>query len=130
MDVESLEKIVAERHTAVEDWIRRHAEKVCFPIYSSVDLRDAGFKMSAIDANIFPAGFNNLCDSFLENGAKLLRGFVTATYGAVQRSRPDPHQQRFRGRQARRACQHRPACDTSSGDGVVCALEMGALPDL
>ncbi|MBI5115998.1 glutamate--cysteine ligase [Candidatus Poribacteria bacterium] len=85
MDVKSLEKRLAERHSAVEDWIRRHAGKVCFPIYSSVDVRDAGFKISAIDANIFPAGFNNLCDAFLEKGARLLREFVTANYGDLER---------------------------------------------
>lgn len=85
MNVEGLEKKLAERYSSVESWIKQHAEKVCFPIYSSVDVRDAGFKMSAIDANIFPAGFNNLCDSFLDKGAHLLREFVTASYGNVER---------------------------------------------
>ncbi|UCD57788.1 MAG: glutamate--cysteine ligase, partial [Candidatus Hydrogenedentota bacterium] len=85
MDVENLEKRLSESYPAVEAWIKQHAERVCFPIYSSVDLRDAGFKMSAIDANIFPAGFNNLCDSFLDKGAKLLREFVTASYGNIER---------------------------------------------
>jgi glutamate--cysteine ligase len=50
-----------------------------------VDLRDAGFKMSAIDANTYPAGFNNLCDSFIARGAELLREFVTASFGGVER---------------------------------------------
>jgi len=85
VDVEELEKKLAEGYSSVEAWIRKHAERVCFPIYSSVDLRDAGFKISAIDANIFPAGFNNLCDSFLDKGAKLLRECVLATYGNVER---------------------------------------------
>ena len=30
------------------------------PIYSSVDVRDSGFKVSIVDTNLFPAGFNNL----------------------------------------------------------------------
>src|SRR5262249_5752523 len=35
------------------------------PIFtSSVDLRNAGFKLSAVDANVFPAGFNNLNPDF------------------------------------------------------------------
>jgi glutamate--cysteine ligase len=80
-----VEKKLAEKHSAVEGWIKQQAEKICFPIYSSVDLRDAGFKMSAIDANIFPAGFNNLCDSFLDKGAKLMRDFVSSVYGDVER---------------------------------------------
>ena len=85
MDVGSVEKRLGERYPAVEAWIKRHAEKVCFPIHSSVDLRDAGFKISAIDANIYPAGFNNLCDSFLDKGGRLLREFVTASYGSIER---------------------------------------------
>lgn len=85
MDVESVEKKLRERYSEVEAWLKQHAERVCFPIHSSVDVRDAGFKISAIDANIYPAGFNNLCDSFLEKGAELMREFVTASYGSIQR---------------------------------------------
>ena len=85
MNVHELEEKLLEKRAAVEAWIKKHAETVCFPIYSSVDLRDAGFKISAIDANIFPAGFNNLCDSFLDKGAKLLRDFVTASFGHIER---------------------------------------------
>ncbi len=85
MDVASVEKRLLERYSDVEDWIKRHAEKVCFPIHSSVDLRDSGFKISAIDANIFPAGFNNLCESFLDKGGALLREFVSQSFGAVER---------------------------------------------
>ncbi|MEC8106203.1 MAG: glutamate--cysteine ligase, partial [Candidatus Thermoplasmatota archaeon] len=29
------------------------------PIYGSVDIRDAGWKIAVVDANQFPAGFNN-----------------------------------------------------------------------
>ena len=83
MDVESVEKRLAAQRAAVEEWIGRKAEKICFPIYSSVDLRDAGFKMSAIDANVFPAGFNNLCDAFLNKGAELMREFLISVYGHV-----------------------------------------------
>ena len=85
MDVENLEKRLIERQADVEAWIEGHADRVCFPIYSSVDLRDAGFKMSAIDANIYPAGFNNLCDLFLDKGAGLLREFVESSFGNIRR---------------------------------------------
>jgi glutamate--cysteine ligase len=85
VDVTRIEQKLSEKHADVEAWIKRHAEKVCFPIYSSVDVRDAGFKISAIDANIFPAGFNNLCQSFLERGAALFREYVTQTFGNIER---------------------------------------------
>ncbi|RJP23541.1 MAG: glutamate--cysteine ligase [Candidatus Abyssobacteria bacterium SURF_5] len=85
MDVSGIEQKLKEKRSSVEVWIKRHAEKVCFPIYSSVDLRDAGFKISAIDANIFPAGFNNLCRSFLEKGATLFREYVKQNFGDIER---------------------------------------------
>ncbi len=36
------------------------------PIYSSVDIRDAGFKIAPVDTNLFPAGFNNLNEAAQE----------------------------------------------------------------
>jgi len=48
-------------------------------------VRDAGFKISAIDGNIFPAGFNNLCKSFLEKGAGLFRNYVENVFGNINR---------------------------------------------
>src|SRR5262249_33271840 len=35
------------------------------PVYGSIDLRNAGFKLAPIDMNLFPAGFNNLNPDFL-----------------------------------------------------------------
>ncbi len=85
MEVADVEKRLKDRYSEVESWIKGHAEKVCFPIHSSVDLRDSGFKISAIDANIYPAGFNNLCESFLNRGGKLLREFVGGSYDGVEK---------------------------------------------
>jgi len=84
-DVRHLEKRLAERNAEVEAWIEQRSKEICYPVYSSFDLRDAGFKMSTIDANIYPAGFNNLCDSFLDRGAKLMHDFVTSSFRSVER---------------------------------------------
>lgn len=43
------------------------------PLYSSVDIRNAGFKMAVVDTNIFPAGFNNLCEHGLEDSVQFIR---------------------------------------------------------
>jgi glutamate--cysteine ligase len=32
--------------------------KLPMPLYASVDIRDAGWKVAAVDANAYPAGFN------------------------------------------------------------------------
>lgn len=46
-----------------------HARECCneLPLYSSMDIRNAGFKVSVVDTNLFPAGFNNLCEHGLED---------------------------------------------------------------
>jgi glutamate--cysteine ligase len=43
------------------------------PIYTSVDIRDAGFKIAVVDTNLFPAGFNNLCEHGLFDAVALFK---------------------------------------------------------
>jgi glutamate--cysteine ligase len=46
----------------LEKWFFLKAENLPLPFYASVDLRDAGFKLAPVDCNLYPAGFNNLCE--------------------------------------------------------------------
>ncbi len=48
-------------------------EKLYTPFYTSVDIRDAGFKIAVIDTNLFPAGFNNLCEHGLADAENLIK---------------------------------------------------------
>ena len=50
-----------ENETEINQWLNTLAPQNDLPIYSSVDIRDSSIKMSSIDTNLFPAGFNNLC---------------------------------------------------------------------
>jgi len=60
-----LEKIILTAQTKVEAWLRRQWRQTPPPFYSSVDLRNAGFKLAPVDTNLFPAGFNNLNPDFI-----------------------------------------------------------------
>ncbi|HRP68973.1 MAG TPA: glutamate--cysteine ligase, partial [Turneriella sp.] len=42
----------------IEEWLTALEKNA--PLYMSADIRDAGFKVASIDANLYPAGFNNL----------------------------------------------------------------------
>jgi glutamate--cysteine ligase len=44
----------------IEAWFRQQWLQSKPPIYSSMDIRNAGFKLAPVDTNLFPAGFNNL----------------------------------------------------------------------
>jgi glutamate--cysteine ligase len=55
--------------------LSQHVPPCGFPIYSSMDLRDSGWKVSVVDVNLFPAGFNNLSPDDRQRGALVLRNF-------------------------------------------------------
>ncbi len=60
-----LEKIFLTNQARIETWFRQQWLKISSPIYSSVDIRNAGFKAAPVDTNLFSAGFNNLNPDFL-----------------------------------------------------------------
>lgn len=60
-----LEAHLLENQTQVESWLREQWLSTPAPFYTSVDLRNAGFKLAPVDTNLFPAGFNNLAPAFM-----------------------------------------------------------------
>lgn len=60
-----LEKQLLHKQHEIEEWFQTQWKKSPAPVYGSVDLRNAGFKLAPVDMNLFPAGFNNLNPSFL-----------------------------------------------------------------
>jgi glutamate--cysteine ligase len=59
-----LEKTLLDRAPDIESWFRSEWRETPAPFYTSVDLRNAGFKLAPVDTNLFPAGFNNLNPAF------------------------------------------------------------------
>ena len=57
----------------IHRWLDSHERSKELPLYSSVDIRDSGFKLVVVDTNLFPAGFNNLCEHGLEDSVKFMR---------------------------------------------------------
>jgi len=68
-------KCIEARREAINQWFAQY-EPVYTPIYSSVDIRDAGFKIAVVDTNLFPAGFNNLCEHGLADAVDLIRNAI------------------------------------------------------
>lgn len=64
------------------DWFSAKTNNLCLPIYSSYDVRDSGYKVSNVDANIFPAGFNNICSVDKETSIGLMNSYINKHYGA------------------------------------------------
>ncbi|OYT98529.1 MAG: glutamate--cysteine ligase [Burkholderiales bacterium PBB1] len=60
-----LEQRILESLPAIERWFRLEWMEHTPPFYTSVDVRNAGFKLAPVDTNLFPGGFNNLTDEML-----------------------------------------------------------------
>ncbi|MEF7617105.1 glutamate--cysteine ligase [Aquincola sp. MAHUQ-54] len=63
--INELEQRILESMPAIERWFRLEWMEHTPPFYSSVDLRNAGFKLAPVDTNLFPGGWNNLTNEML-----------------------------------------------------------------
>lgn len=55
-----LELRLSDESIKIETWFRKQWHDYQVPFTTSVDIRNAGYKMAVIDTNLFPAGFNNI----------------------------------------------------------------------
>lgn len=62
-------------------WFKKQTSTLEYPIYSSYDIRDAGYKITNVDANIYPAGFNNICPTDKETAVDLFQKYIHVHYG-------------------------------------------------
>lgn len=62
------------------DWYCQKKKDLDYPIYSSYDIRDSGFKISNVDGNIYPAGFNNICHNDRDSSVEIMKAFIDAHY--------------------------------------------------
>ena len=63
--INELEARILESLPAIERWFRLEWMEHTPPFYTSVDLRNAGFKLAPVDTDLFPGGFNNLTPEML-----------------------------------------------------------------
>lgn len=63
--INELEQRVLDSMPAIERWFRLEWMEHTPPFYSSVDVRNAGFKLAPVDTNLYPGGWNNLTPEML-----------------------------------------------------------------
>ncbi|MBX7148248.1 glutamate--cysteine ligase [bacterium] len=59
-----LKNILKNHAGDVEAWFETEWKGFTPPLYFSCDIRHSGHKMAVVDTNLFPGGFNNLCNTF------------------------------------------------------------------
>ena len=63
--INELEERILDSMPAIERWFRLEWMEHTPPFYTSVDVRNAGFKLAPVDTNLFPGGWNNLTQEML-----------------------------------------------------------------
>jgi len=63
--INELEQRVLDSMPAIERWFRLEWMEHTPPFYSSVDIRNAGFKLAPVATNLHPGGWNNLTKEML-----------------------------------------------------------------
>ena len=80
--INELEQRVLDSMPAIERWFRLEWMEHTPPFYSSVNVRNAGFKLSPVDTSLFPDGWNNLTPEMLPLG-------VQAAMAAIEKICPE-----------------------------------------
>jgi len=63
--INELEQRILDSMPAIERWFRMEWMEHTPPFYTSVDVRNSGFKLAPVDTNLFPSGWNNLTPEML-----------------------------------------------------------------
>lgn len=63
--INELEQRILDSTPAIERWFRLEWMEHTPPFYTSVDIRNAGFKLAPVDTNLYPGGWNNLTPEML-----------------------------------------------------------------
>lgn len=71
---------ICQNYSDLQTWFQSTSSQLSYPIYSSYDIRDSGYKIANVDANIYPAGFNNICPTDKETSVELFKKYIHSHY--------------------------------------------------
>ncbi len=80
--INELEQRILDTTPAIERWFRLEWMEHTPPFYSSVDIRNAGFKLAPVDTNLFPGGWDHLT-------AQMMPLAVQAAMAAIEKICPE-----------------------------------------
>ena len=69
----------------LENWFFEKTKSKKLPFYSSFDIRDSNFKIACVDANVFPAGFNNICEEDQKRTSSLIKNYLNRYHSSVKK---------------------------------------------
>ncbi len=81
---EILFSLLKNQSEAIEGWFISQYENTKPFLYGSVDIRHSGWKMTPVDTNLFPAGFNLLSEPQREAAIREIKTYLTNTVPAAR----------------------------------------------
>ena len=69
----------------LEMWFSEKTHSKKLPFYSSFDIRDSSFKIACVDANVFPAGFNNICEEDQKRTSGLIKTYLKQHHSSTEK---------------------------------------------
>jgi len=78
--INTIAKKIHQNKSAIDDFfVQKFKANPAF-FYNSIDLRHSSYKISAIDTNCYPAGFNNLSESGKNTAENLVKKFLSNNF--------------------------------------------------
>ncbi len=81
----TLTNLIASKNNEIESWLEKEWEGLTPPFTLSCDIRHSGFKAGVVDANQYPAGFNNLCNSFSRATVDAIQAYLKDYHPAAKK---------------------------------------------
>jgi len=82
--LENLNKKINENKNELNEWFSQIYSDTEFPLYGSLDIRFSGWKVSVVDANFFPAGFNNLSRDLIPKLSHNIKNYFNNKYPEIK----------------------------------------------
>lgn len=68
-----------------ETWYQKKLDSTTPCLYTSVDLRYSGKKITPVDTNLFPAGFNNVSFDNIPKASTLVKNYINKRYSNIKK---------------------------------------------
>lgn len=78
-------ELFESKNKEIEDWFDLKWSNLVPLPYLSCDIRHSGEKISVVDTNLFPGGFNNLCAAFSKATVEAFKEYFKLNYPRVQK---------------------------------------------
>jgi glutamate--cysteine ligase len=77
-----IHELICKNCEKIDEWLVSKKKELQLPFYTSIDIRDSHHKIVSVDANIYPAGFNNICPTDKEHAPEITKQYLDSYYGS------------------------------------------------